>query len=701
VLDVSPRAWLFFLELFAALGISRDEIVAAVPELLPHVRGSAQRLDWEVFCRVCDELARRVSPERLRAAARGLPRAGASRPLAAIAQLVRSPLALHRAVFVWFAPALLAVPRYGFETIDGQHARATMTIDPPHRSSEAIFLITAGMLEGLPGLMGLPSGQVTLELTPRQATFVITSPARPQPRRGRLLRLQQLFRGLTGAVDELVEQEQNLRTSLGQLERLEQVFRNIINGLPDAVIVHRDGVIIYANPAVRGVLELGAHELLLGRHLRELTRPAGDGPEPGLATGSRVNMRTSRGDQVLFEIVNAQAVDFGGAATILVLRDVTHRRDLEVRLAVADRMLSMGTLAAGVAHEINNPLSYVIANLRTSSRTLERLADDLPDPERNALDDMLSDALEGAERVRAIVADLGSFARPDDGTIGAIDVAAVVERTVKLADNQLRHHARLVRNLAAVPLARGNEGRLGQVLLNLLIHAAKASAGSVDCAVILDVQQRGDRVAIAVGDTGPGIPEADRARIFDPYFSSRPMAVGGLGLSICHGLVTGMGGTIEVTSRAGVGTTFTVLLGVATREPRLAVPVPLASPRPLAPGTRPRVLVVDDDLRVARALARALEGCEVTVEDNGALALARLLGGEFDLVFCDLMMPSMSGMELHRRLAEQRPGYEQRLIFMTGGAFTPEASEFLRRVDNRCLAKPFGLDQVLALVRER
>ncbi|NOJ83019.1 ATP-binding protein [Myxococcus xanthus] len=261
--------------------------------------------------------------------------------------------------------------------------------------------------------------------------------------------------------------------------------------------------------------------------------------------------------------------------------DVTDRKAMQAQLVVSDRLAAVGTLAAGVAHEINNPLAFVLSNLSFLAGELHALAPELPSGRMAELEEVLREATDGAHRVRQIVRDLRTFSRGDDEVATAVNVQAVLESAITLARSELKLRAQLVRDYCEVPLVEGNEGRFGQVFLNLLINAAQAipMGQSEQHEVRLSLRSTGDRVIIEVRDTGVGMPPEVRARIFDPFFTTKPVGEGtGLGLSICHGIVTGFGGDISVESEEGRGSTFRVSLPVARRakepvEPPLRMPL--------------------------------------------------------------------------------------------------------------------------------
>jgi nitrogen-specific signal transduction histidine kinase len=396
------------------------------------------------------------------------------------------------------------------------------------------------------------------------------------------------------------------------------------------------------------------------------------------------------------------AVFDGHVCRVLIVRDLTERKQLQTRLQLADRMASLGTLAAGIAHEVNNPLTFTLANLEElEAGLLPRLA--LPACEQAEARRMLSEARLGARRVRDIVRQLKMFSREEEETRPEpVDVQRVFETSISMAWNEIRHRARLVRAYGGPLTVAAHEGRLGQVLLNLLVNAAQAiPEGDVEGHEIRVVTRRqAAGVALEVCDTGVGMTPEQLERVFEPFFTSKPVGKGtGLGLSICHGIVTGYGGRMEVESTPGRGSTFRVLLPAYAARPAAPAAAPTEE-KPAAP-RRGRVLVVDDEVQVASAIRRTLQRHhEVVVLTSPLEAQARLLGGErFDVILCDLMMPELSGMELFQSLARGAPELAGRVVFLTGGAFTPQTREFLATVECPRMDKPFSPEELRALVQ--
>lgn len=380
------------------------------------------------------------------------------------------------------------------------------------------------------------------------------------------------------------------------------------------------------------------------------------------------------------------------------------QRELGARLAQTDRLTSLGTLAAGVAHELNNPLAYILLNLEYLTRQLPKsFATEHPD-----LCSAIDHILHGAERVRDIVAGLKTFSRPGSEAVTALDVAHVLDATLSMVAHELRHRARLTKQYAAVPRVLANEAKLGQLLLNLIVNAVQAlpdrRSDENEIRVVIRTSAT-NRVVVEIHDNGSGIDPELRGRIFEPFFTTKPVGIGtGLGLAICHGIVTSLGGTISVESEVGKGSAFLVDLPAAagtfgTAE-RGRVRDDVSGGATVASGRR-RILIIDDEAIVCTSLKRLLsaEG-EVVVVTSGQEALAQVqAGARFDVILCDMLMPEIDGPAVHEGLQRIDPDQAQRMVFMTGGAFTARAREFLARIPNARVNKPFEMETLLKLVR--
>ncbi len=363
------------------------------------------------------------------------------------------------------------------------------------------------------------------------------------------------------------------------LRRSEESFRALIEGSPEAIFVHRGGPLLYVNPAACAFLRLSANELV-GRSLLDFVLPEDRTIAASTLDGMsgrggprvrEIRFQPPTGGVMTAEISSLRLVFAGQPATLVSARDLTERRQIQARLVVADRLASVGTLAAGVAHEINNPLAFVISNLSFLTEELHAISALLPQGRLDELEEVLEETNEGVNRVRLIVQDLKTFSRGDEEQPTAVDLNRVINSALALARGELRHRATVVKDVNEVPLVEGSEARLGQVVLNLLINAAHAiPQGQPDKNEIrVSLRAENDHAIVEVKDTGCGMSAEVLSRIFDPFFTTKPVGVGtGLGLSICHGIITGFGGEISATSEPGKGSIFRISLP-AYRKSRL------------------------------------------------------------------------------------------------------------------------------------
>ncbi|HEX8823738.1 MAG TPA: ATP-binding protein, partial [Archangium sp.] len=259
-------------------------------------------------------------------------------------------------------------------------------------------------------------------------------------------------------------------------------------------------------------------------------------------------------------------------ANALLAREAEERRVLESQLAHAQRLEALGRLAAGMAHEVNNPLSFIIANLNHVYRELTARQSE---EDVGELQEACHDALRGCERIRRLVQDVRIFGRVSNAPTSSVDVGEVLEEALAMAGIAKVPGLRFERALQPVPPAVGDEHGLGQVFLNLLINAAQAlkgKQGAVEPSIRVAMGLHSDgRVKVEVQDNGPGIAPEHLGRIFEPFFTTKPVGEGtGLGLSICHGIISGLGGELTVESQPGQGATFRILLPTAPARPSLS-----------------------------------------------------------------------------------------------------------------------------------
>ena len=502
-------------------------------------------------------------------------------------------------------------------------------------------------------------------------------------------------------------------TALREQNALYESIIEALNEAGEGVVISEGPRYVWANEAfarifgytVEEILALPSHHSLLPPEDRETQiKRLRARLEGGASDHGEVTMLHRSGRRVQIEYGTAPLASGGSLRRLSVLRDVTDRKQMQARMILGDRMASVGTLAAGVAHEINNPLAYVMANLDMVAEEMRAMHRDSPSGRMRDLEMMVNEARQGAERVRVIVRGLHTFSRADEERRTPLDVRSVLELSINMAFTEIKHRARLVKDYGEVSPVEADETRLAQVFINLLVNAAQAlpegHADRNEIRVVTRMDSSG-RVLVEIRDTGRGIPSDAIGRIFDPFFTTKGVGEGtGLGLSICHGIVTALGGEIHVESEEGTGSSFSVRLPPA----RLEV---APSPRPpvaisYAPGRKPgHVLIIDDDQMIGATLRRILDKeHDVTFVADGKQALDVLLGGRtFDVILCDLMMPIMTGMALHAELLKTMPEMAERIVFLTGGAFTPGARAFLDTVPNQRLEKPLSPQNLRALVR--
>ena len=365
--------------------------------------------------------------------------------------------------------------------------------------------------------------------------------------------------------------------------------------------------------------------------------------------------------------------------------------DRTARAGAADRMAQIGTLTAGIGHQINNPLAAVLANLDEIVRRLP--------PGDPQLAEAARDAKEAAERVAQIARDVRLFTQRGKATTEVANVRRAIDSTVRMVGNEIRQRARLEIDVVETPYAKIATGDLCQVLLNILVNAFQflPATGTHTVTVAVRPSADGTRILLSIADTGPGIAAEHRLRVFDPFFTTKPVGDGtGLGLWVCHQIVTTAGGTIEIAATPAGGTTVRIALP-------LGVPSAEHISDQVAPLKKARILVIDDDPIVGRAVEKLVrDRHEVIVVVDPLVALARVEAGDrFDVILSDVMMPELDGSELHEKLQAIAPEQAARMIFMSGGAFTTHTKQFFDAPERVRLDKPFtrdDLDRVLARI---
>ena len=527
-----------------------------------------------------------------------------------------------------------------------------------------------------------------------------TIPIRSQTGAERVVQFDARREGPSSTLLSLIDVSER-EYALTRLRSSEQRMRSLLEALPDAVFVVDDGMVVHCNPAAYRIAAMPP----VGRAFASLLEPE---QCPLLANHSMGTPNEPERHELCFGTPDGASrtvetlwmpIEFEGRlAHLCVARDRTEQRRLEAQMAHADRLATVGVLAQGVAHELNNPLTFVTMNVRElvdvleSSRPLDTLL-------RDELAESAREAADGARRMARIVSDLQGLARVDDET-AAMDLNLVVERCLVLARAQIRSRVQVHTNLGTLPLVHGDDGRMTQVVLNLLINAVQAlpeERGNIWVETRFD----GKDAVLEVRDDGPGFASHIRDRVFEPFVTTKPVGDGtGLGLFVCHQYVTECGGSLEALDAVEGGARLQVRLQpAATKE----LPSPTEPRRPLTPLDTPRLLIIDDEPIIRESLARKLApSVDVAIAESAEAALELLRGGHrFDIILCDLMMPGRGARWLHDMLVAEFPGSLRAFCVMTGGAVEREDARFLSEVSPPLLRKPFSSSDVATFVRTR
>lgn len=425
-------------------------------------------------------------------------------------------------------------------------------------------------------------------------------------------------------------------------------------------------------------------EALIGRAFPGFSPPF-DGPREQLLEGGR-RIR----------------IDGTGAAPVLVfVSDVTgeraaadERQQLQAQHVHSERLRTLGQIATGIAHEINNPAAVAVAGVDLARRRMAALRAVVEArqtakvaPALESLEAALAYCEDGTLRVSQAARRLGVFSTLTGSEVEALDIAAVVGRALELVRNDLRHRARLVTDLAPVPRTWGSAARLTQAFTNLLLNAGQAIDGpSGDNVITITTRATETEVFVEVRDTGIGMSEDARARLFEP--GGGPAGRPALGLTVVGDVVRQHRGQIEVQSVRGRGSLFRVRLPI---DNGLA---PVAAPAPIRRG---RLLLIDDEPLLLELVREMLaEHWDVEVAPSGEEALTLLAkDSAFDAVICDLMMPGLDGMGVHNWLREHAPPLATRMVVATGGAFTDRAERWLQATGLPVIGKPFSAEVLL------
>ncbi len=706
--EVSPTACAQVLQAAERLALAPQARLEELGLSSEQQHGRGARVSWDAFRALLAALETRgARHQELDALGLEMLHVPAFATMGRLASMLFSTRQLYWFGARWITPSLFPHLLVEQRDVDGG-VELRVELPEPYAPSSEFWQLYLGAWRGFPVLLGLEPAAITYELSERSMRAVAQFPKQPSLVK-RLGRAARTAVSPWAMAQVLADQQDELRERYREIWRSRESLQQLIDRIPDAVLVHRDGRIVYANPAMLTALALSTD--LVGRPLLELIVASDrDLARTHLLGGGRsrtqlreIRMRRDGGGTVLFEMAPPAELYFGSSpAMLLVGRDITDRRRLEDHLMRSNRLSSLGRLAAGVAHELNNPLAYIGLNLQLLQKTIAQLPNE---HSRDGARRSIEAARHGVERARTIVRDLSTFSRPEQESTESLDLRVVIDAAAAMIKSQLEQRASLVTSYQGALRVRANRSRMEQVFVNLFMNALEAFGERPKSQNVIEVRAwggTGHETLVEVSDNGPGIARTLIDKVFDPFFTTKPVREGtGLGLSICHGIITRFGGDIGVTSDAGAGSTFRLTFPIdpipALQTSLPSLEQPTATERP-----RRKILLIDDEPKLASILAELLElHHDVEVVVDGHDALGRLLGQEhFDLVLCDLMMVGLTGMELYDELRRHDPAAVTRLVFMTGGAFTQKAREFLESVSNECLEKPFTVDRILDVVEQ-
>ncbi len=644
-----------------------------------------------------------------------------------IRPLVRMTLSIRLAYWLsakWFGPSQFRGISSKFEDLGPREIQETLTIHKTLKACPQLFEIFQGTLAVLPqAIFGSERATIVASISDRSAVYQIILPPEVWVWNKARFFFQSLF-NVRSLFREMVSQQESLQAQSGKILLERSEFKNLIQRFPDGLLIHNNQIIRYINSSMAHFLNCKNSNILLGKNLIELIHV--DDREAVLsriahfakfpyATNPPVEFRFYCQDSkeiFVGECTALQTIFEGTSSIAVVVRDVSDLKKLQAHMILTDRMRGLGQLAAGVGHEINNPLFYLMMKAEKLSKSLD--TDGLI-KERNQVAEIQA----GLSRIESIVRQLKTFSRTDEEENKTlVDVTANLKAAIGMARNTIEHRARLhVEIDPFLPPVLGTESRLGQVFLNLLINAAQAIEPGNAEQNLISISASTDPtgfVVIGISDTGRGIPENVRKNIFRPFYTTKPVGEGtGLGLSICHSIVNSYGGSIRFETETGVGTLFQVYFPVAKglflpsdAQSKFSDRSPQASkifePTAHAYGSsETKVLLIDDD----RDLLEVLESViavkhQVKALTDAAKALEVIAeGNQFDCILCDLMMPKLGGVDFYERLLKISPEHCQRIVFMTGGSFTAKTDQFLKQENIVHREKPISTLDLMELIQ--
>ncbi len=506
-----------------------------------------------------------------------------------------------------------------------------------------------------------------------------------------------------------------IRMDITERKRMEQALRESEARFRSITIAHPvplaistfTGKMLYVSQPFADLFRISVEEALKKPAVEYYKGPEGRAAfiealhQTGSVDGYEVEARRKDGSIFWTSLTARRSIFEGQDAIVTGFIDLTDRRAAERELArqrealhQSEKLNALGGLLAGVAHELNNPLSVVVGQ-----SLLLRDADTDPKTRRRA--ERIANA---ADRCSRIVKTFLAMARQNTPSYSEANLNDIVESALGITEYALRStDIEVRRNLSGeLPPVWGDSDQLTQVVMNLIVNAEQAMAdkiGKRSLEIATGIHDNGNRVQLSLRDSGPGITPEIRTRIFEPFFTTKEVGVGtGLGLSVSHAIVEAHQGTIEVESEPGKGTTFIISL---PRAQQSAAESSLA-PANDTPCVQRKVLVVDDEPEVREVLADilSLDGHEIEVASSGNAALRILAHKNFDIILSDMRMPDVDGPGLYTRIKNAYPHLIDRIIFITGDALGPSVRTFLDQTGLPCLEKPFDPNEVRQVIRQ-
>ncbi|MGI5817049.1 MAG: PAS domain S-box protein [Armatimonadota bacterium] len=496
-----------------------------------------------------------------------------------------------------------------------------------------------------------------------------------------------------------------------RLAQSERRYRELAESANDIIYAHDlEGNFLYVNPAAARVLGYSEDQLarmsfwdVVARESMARARAYIQNLLRGTHQPEQIETRMTCDDGRLAVVqLRATVLRREGQAEVVhgIARDVTAEKQLTTQLIQADRLASVGILIAGVAHELNNPLTAISGY---ADLLKERLVDD-----DSAL--AISTIAEEAERCRDVAQNLLNFARQTDDRLTEFDLNWLVRGVFGLRAYDLRAaKIEVVTDFdEELPSIVGEYGQIQQVIYNLVDNAYYAMQGEGGGVIEVATWASGDFVHLRVADSGPGVPEKMLGRIFEPFVTTKPRGEGtGLGLSICRRILEDHGGHITAHNGAAGGATFRVTLPVGGAEPDTVsateVLQEMTQVEPRDPDTSARVLVIDDEPSLCALVKEYLtrQGHCVTVARTGESGLQKALNEHFDVILCDMRLPGMSGEDVCTVLLEEKPEAAERVLVATGDILSPQTQNFFERTGLPHIHKPFKLGELRAEIASR